>query len=207
MKLAPLVFTALLAAGIVDRAISPTNSRAAATRGVAAYQRGDVKEAAAAFREAAELRPSPETAFGLGTAQIAADEPVEGAAVLEEAVKDPSFRRDALFNRGTGALRAQAFDHAVRDFEEVLRISPGYAPARRNLEIALRRRDGAQQQASEDQRDQQQPQEPQEQPQGEQREGDEQGSAEALLRSVEQQEREELARMRRARGASPRIGW
>jgi tetratricopeptide (TPR) repeat protein len=207
VRLSSIVFTGLLAVGIVDRAISPTNSRAAAARGVEAYQRGDVKEAAAAFREAAEMRPSPETAFGLGTAQIASGEPVEGAASLEEAAKDPSLRRDALFNRGTGALRAQAFDHAVRDFEEVLRLSPGYVPAKRNLEIALRRRDDAQQQASEDRQDQQQPQQPQQQPQGEQREGDEQGSAEALLRSVEQQEREELARMRRARGASPRIGW
>jgi tetratricopeptide (TPR) repeat protein len=202
----------LLAAVDLSRLVAPTNSRQAVREGISAYGRGDFRAAERAFREAAKLRPSATTSFDLGTAQAAAGNHSEGSALLTDAASsDPALRPDALYNRGHSALSSRAYDRAVRDFEDVLRLRPGDAAARRNLEIALRRQAEQQQQQGEQKNDpaQQQtsrekrPQEGQGEREGEKGETD----AEALLRSVEQQEREELSRMRRSRNPRPRIGW
>ena len=101
------------------------------------------------------------------------------------------MRADALYNRGNSALAAKALDHAIRDYADALRANPNHAAAKRNLEIALQRREqqrrnasasGQRNQQGQSQQQQQAPAQGQQQPKG-------QIDLEALLRSVQQQER------------------
>lgn len=193
---------------------SETNSHAAAKRGARAYGGQQYAEAARAFGKAQELAPSARGAFNLGTAEIAAGQREQGSARLAEAIRDPELRADALFNRGNSALAAKALDHAVRDYIGALKANPAHAAAKRNLEIALMRRQQQKQQqqsgASGRQdrqgQSQQQPQQQQPSPHGRQRPQAGEVDLEALLRSVQQQEQEELRRMK-GRASEGRVGW
>lgn len=213
MKIAMLILAAVNLSGLWQQATQPSNPKAATERGIAAYQRQQYSQAATEFAVAASSESSPQRLFNLGTAQIAAGERVEGAATLAKAMENESLRAAAHFNRGNSALAAKAWEHAVRDYTEALKIAPGDAAAKRNLEIALRRQQSdRQQQQSGGQQNQPQAPAPQDQPdpqqspdRGRQEKGE--ADAEALLRSVQQQEQEELARMKRARGESRRVGW
>jgi tetratricopeptide (TPR) repeat protein len=187
-----------------------SNSHAAASRGANAYQQKEYEAAARAYASAQQLAPSPRGAFNLGTAEVAAGQREQGAVRLGEAMHDPALRANALFNRGNGALAAKALDHAVRDYTEALRVNPNHAGAKRNLEIALNRKQSQQQGAGgkQDQQGQQQQQPKQQQPSpnGQQRPQPGQPDLDALLRSVQQQEQEELRRMK-GRAAEGRVGW
>lgn len=183
-------------------------ARIASARGAEAFEKKEYSKAAEHFRRAQELAPSPRNAFNLGTAQVAAGQREQGSATLAAAVKDPALRADALFNRGNSALAAKALDHAVRDYADALRADPRHAAAKRNLEIALQRReqqrrssaDRANQQGQSQQQQQQQaPAQGQQQPKGD-------IDLEALLRSVQQQEQDELRRMKGKAGEA-RVGW
>jgi Ca-activated chloride channel family protein len=184
-----------------------TNSYAANARGVKAWAKNEYAAAAAAFARAQDAAPSPASAFNLGTAEIAAGKREEGSSHLEEAIRDPRLRADALFNRGNSALAAKALDHAVSDYIGALKADPSHAGAKRNLEIALRRRE-SERRSSSGQKSQQG------QSQGEQKpapaDGKEQQRGEmdlqSLLRSVQQQEQEELRRMKGQAGEG-RVGW
>ncbi len=189
-----------------------TNSHAAATRGEKAYAGSKYEDAVAAYSEAQTLKPSARGAFNLGTAQIAAGDRERGSTTLSEALKDPVLRADAFFNRGNSALAAKAFDHAVRDYTEALKLRPNDGAAKRNLEIALIRQRAQQSGASgkdsqspdkQNERQQQQ-QAPGNQGQQQPKPGD--IDLEALLRSVQQQEQEELRRMK-ARSGEAKVGW
>lgn len=186
------------------------SARLASARGAKAYEQKEYAKAVESFRRAHELAPSPQNAFNLGTAQIAAGQREQGSATLAAALKDPSLRADALFNRGNSALAAKALDHAVRDYADALRANPAHAAAKRNLEIALQRREQQrrnsssndprkQQGQSQQQQQQQAPAQGQQQPKG-------QLDLEALLRSVQQQEADELRRMKGKAGEA-RVGW
>jgi Ca-activated chloride channel homolog len=194
--------------------IRETNSHAAATRGAKAYEGKQYAEAVRAFTEAEALAPSARGAFNLGTSEIAAGQREQGSARLAEAIRDPELRADALFNRGNSALAAKALDHAVRDYTDALKANPNHAAAKRNLEIALMRRQAQQQQkqsgagGKQDQKgdSQQPPKQQQPSAQGQQKPQAGQVDLEALLRSVQQQEQEELRRMK-GRAAEGRVGW
>lgn len=198
---------------VVTKFWHETSSRAATSRGRKAFEEKRYAEAAQAFAKAHELAPSMRTTFNLGTAQIAAGQRREGAATLDAVVKDPELRADALYNRGNGALAAKALDHAVRDYTDALRSNPRHTAAKRNLEIALTRRRQQQQQQQSAQKQQQQqqgqtPQKPQPAPsQGQQQPKPGQLDLEALLRSVQQQEQDELRRMKARSSSDGRVGW
>lgn len=191
-----------------------TNSHASARRGVKAYEEKQYAAAAKSFAEAQQIAPSARGAFNLGTAEIAAGQREQGSARLAEAVKDPSLRADAYFNRGNSALAAKALDHAVNDYIAALKANPNHAAAKRNLEIALMRRMAQQQQQQQGAggkqdrqgQPQQQQQEPNPAPRGQQQPQAGQVDLEALLRSVQQQEQEELRRMK-GRAAEGPVGW
>ncbi len=189
-----------------------TNSHAAARRGGAQYSAKQYEQAARSFAAADKLARGPRTAYDLGTAQVAAGQNTEGSAALSRAMEDPALRPDSLYNRGNSALAAKAYEYAVRDYVDVLKLRPGDRQAKRNLEIALERlrqmkqsnagRQGQQQPSPSQQQKQKSPsagqkEEPQEQ----------QSEAEALLRSVQQQEQEEMQRMKRSRVDTTRVGW
>ena len=203
---------ALLLAFLPEWLIRDTNTHAANVRGVKAFEEKKYGEAATAFTKQG---PSSKGTFNLGTAQIAAGNREQGSSTLSKVVNEPQLRGDAMFNRGVSALSAKAYDYAIHDFTEALKANPRDAAAKRNLEIALaqKRAQQRQQQSGGSQKQNQQgpsganqPQQPQPQAGGQEpKSGD--ANAEALLRSVQQQEQEELSRMRRARPERARVGW
>jgi tetratricopeptide (TPR) repeat protein len=184
-----------------------TNSHASSARGARAYEKKKYPDAVKAFGRAQQLAPSPRNAFNLGTAEIAAGNREQGSTHMADAIADPTLRADALFNRGNSALQAKAYDHAVRDYTDALRANPNHTAAKRNLEIALAHKQnqrpapgGKQGQQGQNQ------QKPQPQPQGQRPGQGSQPDLETLLRSVQQQEQEELRRMK-GHPAEGRVGW
>jgi len=191
-----------------------TNSHAASLRGSRQYLARKFDEAAAQFGRAAAIAPMPLRQFNLGTAQIAAGHRELGAATLEKAMTDVQLRPDALFNRGNGALEAKAWDYAIRDYTAALKLRPQDRAAKRNLEIALRRKEEQQRQQQQGGNGQQGPgSKPQPQPKPAAGQAPSQArpkgdpNAEALLRSVQQQEQEELARMHKTQPERVHVGW
>jgi Ca-activated chloride channel homolog len=191
--------------------LQPTNSRAATARGMGAYEKKDYATATNAFAQANALKLTPSNAFNLGTAQVANGKREEGSATLARAMNDRALRADALYNRGNSALAANAYDYAIRDYVETLKLRPSDAKAKRNLEIALQKKQAMQQKSGGNQKNPQNAkggQKPtpsagnrrEEKPQPD-------ASAEALLRAVQQQEQEELQRMKKARATRGRVGW
>src|SRR5258706_3246716 len=124
-----------------------TNSHAAAARGVKAFSQKKYPDAVKSFAKANAVAATPARAFNLGTAEIAAGNREAGASTLGSAMNDPALRADALYNRGNAALAANAYDYAIRDYADSLKLRPSNAATKRNLEIALRRK--AMQQKSE----------------------------------------------------------
>ena len=196
-----------------DRIERDTISYLETARGVGQFKKEQYGPSSASFKKAGTASPSPAHSFNLGTAEVASGDREGGSAALGEAMKDPALHADALYNRGTSALAAKSYDHAVRDFSESLRLRPANPAAKRNLEIALRRKEEAERDKSANQNggkgDQQKP-EPR--PQGGMKNQDQaqpksDPSIEALLRAVQQQEQEELSRMHRANPERKRLGW
>ena len=205
-----LAFT-FAASQLVAPLMRESNSAARVRRGIEQYEKRQHQEALQSFEEASRLSQNPRTSFNLGTAQVAAGQFAEGARLLTKSLEEEAIRPDAYYNRGNSALAANALDHAVRDYESALKLRPSDPRAKRNLEIALQRKQAAQrpQPRPTQQPSPQQPRDQEEQPSPGDGQGEEtqQADAEALLRSVEQQEREELSRMHRARADQRRVGW
>lgn len=191
-----------------------TNSHAADARAKREYDAKNYKQSADAYKQAQELAPSTLSNFNLGTAQIAAGDREQGSATIAKALEDPKLTADAYFNRGNSALASKSLEHAVADYVQALKANPQHAAAKRNLEIALarqeaqRRADAKDQQQKQQQQQQQQKQQQQQQqkPGGEQKPKPGQMDLNALLRSVQQQEQEELRRMK-GRAGEGKIGW
>jgi Ca-activated chloride channel family protein len=193
----------------LDRFARETNSHAATARGVKQFEQKKYAEAQKSFSTASSIAPTPARAFNLGTSQIAAGNREAGSSTIAKALNDPSLRADALFNRGNSALSANAFDYAIRDFTDALRVRPTDADAKRNLEIALRRKQAMQKQqggGSGSQKDRgPQPQPAPQQSVAQQPKND--PNVDGLLRSVQQQEQEELTRMHRPTRERLHVGW
>ena len=188
-----------------------TNSHAANAHGVKAFAQKNYADAVKDFGAAHAIAPSSRRAFNLGTAQVAAGNREQGSSTLAKAMRDGQLRADALFNRGNSALSSNAYDYAIRDYSDVLRLRPSDAGAKRNLEIALARKSQVQRQSSGARQPQPGAPSPQPQPQQAHAAPDEKqrqnANIESLLRSVQQQEEEDLTRMHRARGEKLHVGW
>lgn len=208
------IFAILLIAGLpfVQHLTRESNSHAATSHGVKQFAEKKYAEAQKSFATSSAIASSPARSFNLGTSQIASGNREVGSATITKALADPSLRADAHFNRGNSALSANAFDYAIRDYSETLRLNPADAAAKRNLEIALRRKQAMQKQQDGSNGPQQNrgPQ-PQPKPQQQKQNGAQQPkgdpSSDALLRSVQQQEQEELARMHKPSRERLHIGW
>lgn len=215
-----VISLSLLAAMPQLTILRPTNSRAAVSQGLAQFKKGEFAGAASSFRQAVSLRNDPIAAFDLGTAQVASGEVSSGSASLTEAMKNSQLKGPALYNRGNAALTEKAFDKAIRDYSEALRIQPGDKAAKRNLEIALRQQEEQKQKEQQeeqkkkeqgrsqpDPKKQEQPKAPEGQKQSGDQPGQQEAEPEALLRSVQDQEKEELSRMRRIKAGVRAVGW
>ncbi len=211
MKATVLLLLAMSSAALWQRVWKPTNSYAASQRGTTQYSAKQYEQSVKSFTDSDRLAPSPKSAFNLGTAQIAAGKMTDGSATLTRAMKDPSLRADSFFNRGNSALKSKAYEYAVRDYVETLKLRPNDAGAKRNLEIALEQLQSQRQSAGGRQgKPQPSPSQPNNQKSpsaGPKDEQQQESDAEALLRSVQQQEQEELQRMKRARVVNSRVGW
>jgi tetratricopeptide (TPR) repeat protein len=203
----------LITLPFVDRFTRETNSYAAAARGVKQFEQRKYPDAQKSFATAASIAQTPLRAFNLGTSQIAGGNREAGSSTIARALADPSLRADALFNRGNSALSAKAFDYAIRDYTDALRIRPSDAAAKRNLEIALRRKEAIQKQqgggsGSQQDRGPQPQQKPQPSPQqGAAQQPKNDPNIDGLLRSVQQQEQEELSRMHKPSRERLHVGW
>jgi len=203
----------LITLPFADRFARETNSHAATARGVKQFEQKKYADAQKSFTTATSIAASPARAFNLGTSQIAAGNREAGSSTIAMALADPSLRADALFNRGNSALSANAFDYAIRDYTGALRIRPSDAAAKRNLEIALRRKQAMQKQqgggsGSQQDRGPQPQQKPQPSPQqGGTQQPKNDPNVDGLLRSVQQQEQEELTRMHRPSRERLHVGW
>jgi len=208
------MIVALLLFGLdLSRFWRETNSHAASARGVKQFAAKKYDDAQKAFATSSAIASSPTRSFNLGTSQIAAGNREVGSTTIAKALADPSLRADALFNRGNSALSSNAFDYAIRDYTQSLRLRPFDAAAKRNLEIAIRRKQAMRKQQDAGNGSQQNhgPQ-PQPKPQPSPQAGGDQKmksdpNADALLRSVQQQEQEELARMHRPARERLHVGW
>lgn len=205
MKLAALSLLVLLAAPPWWR---ESNSHREALRGSDAYERGAYDDAARAYTNAFASDPSAISAFNAGTAAIAAGQAAEGAALLEKALVDPALRADAYYNRGNSALAAGTLDRAVADYIAALRANPRHAAAKRNLEIALQRQRQQQQSKSGEEGGNDGSGNQQPTPAAGQQQQPARGAldVEALLRSVQQHEQEELRRLK-GQPAEGKVGW
>lgn len=219
--LLPVALAAAALSGLPD-SLGPvgkkSNSASSSQRGREAFVEQRFEDAVREFGVAADMRPGPAASFNLGTARIAAGDVAGGLESLAPALEDAELATDVRYNAGWAALGAGDFDNAIRAYEQVLRERPGDANAKRNLEIALRKR--------EQQQPQQQPQpggqnpdaQPKQQPDDGEQPGDQPppesgpgqqppaSDAESILRSVEQQEKEELERMRKSRRGR-KVDW
>jgi tetratricopeptide (TPR) repeat protein len=186
-----------------------TNSHAATARGVKAFEQKKYGDAVKSFQKASATASTPARAYNLGTAEIAAGNREAGSSTLDQALREPSLRADALYNRGNAALASNAYDYAIRDYSESLKLRPSDAAAKRNLEIALRRKAMQQKSSSGEQggNNLQPPQQKSKPSAREEQQEKSDANVEALLRSVQQQEQEELQRMNRPAGRKAHVGW
>lgn len=190
-----------------------SNSRASTERGIEQFAGKKHAEAASSFAAAEQIDHGAIARYNLGTARVASGEGSRAAADFGDAIRDDALASDAFYNRGSAALQSSSWDEAIRDFSDVLRRNPADADAKRNLEIALRRKQQEEEKRRREQDKQQQQRqggnEKQEQPkEGDKGEPQPNGDVDldSLLRSVSQQEREELSRMRRS-SASRGRNW
>jgi Ca-activated chloride channel family protein len=197
----------------VQRLTRETNSHASTARGVKQFAGKKYAEAEKSFATSSAIASSPTRSFNLGTSEIAAGNREAGSSTIAKALADPSLRADALFNRGNSALASNAFDYAIRDYSQTLRLRPSDAAAKRNLEIALRHKQETQKQqeggsGSQQNRGPQPQPKPQPSPQpGGDRKMKSDPNVEGLLRSVQQQEQEELQRMHKPSRERLHVGW
>jgi tetratricopeptide (TPR) repeat protein len=207
MKLAAILLVITLPFG--GRFTRETNSHAATARGVEQFKQKKYAEAQKSFAAATSIAATPSRSFNLGTSQIAAGNREAGSSTIAKALADPSLRADALFNRGNSALSASAFDYAIRDYTDALRIRPSDVDAKRNLEIALRRKQAMQKQqggGSGSQHDRGPEPQPSPKAAGPQQPKND-PNVDGLLRSVQQQEQEELSRMHKPSRERLHVGW
>lgn len=176
-----------------------SSSRASTSRGIEQYDAKKHADAVKFFTAAEEIDHGAIARYNLGTARVAAGDGTQASADFADALKDDALAADAYFNRGSGALKSEAWNDAIRDFSETLRRTPADPDAKRNLEIALRRK-----QIEEEKKKQQQQQsgggqqKPEKSDDGKREPGPGgEMDVDSVLRSVGQQEQEELSRMRR----------
>jgi len=222
MKLVIVLTLSMMSFGLADLArlfTRDTNADAATRKGAAQYGKRHYDPALQAFRKANSLHSTPRSGFNVATTEIAAGQLEQGSSDMAPALRDPALRADALYNRANSALSAKSYDAAIRDYSDSLRLRPSSLSAKRNLELALSRKvqeekkqqqqrgkggkqeEGGQQKPAPDTAPKDAPQKQQAQQKSDRADVD------SLLRSIQQQENEELSRMRKARPEPRKIGW
>jgi hypothetical protein len=147
------------------QSLIPGGSRRLARRGVGKWHQQKLDEATMSFAGAAELDPTGQRLYDLGTALAAAGRLETATPLL--ATADQSGVPFAAYNSGTAALVQSQPDAALEWLRRAMLADPDDLAAKHNYELAMKMRD--QQQQQQDQQDEQQQDQQQEQ---EQQEGD-----------------------------------
>jgi Ca-activated chloride channel family protein len=122
----------------------------AARRGERHYAKAEYPEAYEAFSQALASDSTPSLEYNTGAALYRLERYEEAATRFRRAAlasETPELRRRALYNLGNAMVRAaeekpgeeEPLRGAIEAFEEALRLDPGDADTKWNLEIALRR--------------------------------------------------------------------
>ncbi len=206
MKVAGFV----LMAGAIGAAslFDATNREAATRKAAAAFERGEYQSAVTALKD---VRSDDSIArFNRGTAAIAAGDKAGGARDLSKLGPSDPLAAKAAYNLGTSALEADDYAAAVRQLENSLRLDPRSMAAKRNLELAIRKK---QEQEKSSPKPQKSPGSPESKPGAKPADGGRpsgrapMNDIERLLSAVQQQEKEELRRMQKRTTRPVAIGW
>lgn len=207
MKVAVLLLAVASVASLFSPLLRPSNSKVLAEQGLEMWDEGAYTKAVESFEAARAIRTTAASTFDLGTSLVAAEEHGTGESVLRSLHGDETLAAKSLYNSGNSQLMRRALDEAIASYSDALRLEPSNISAKRNLEIALQRRARQQEEnqagASEEDPEGDQPAPAESDGSDEALDPD----AEQILRSVDQQEREELSRMRRANAARRPTDW
>ena len=174
-----------------------------------AYKAGDYPAAAAAYRQALAGGGAPPAQYNLGNALFQQQVFDEALAAYEAVIAagNRNLRVKALYNKGVVHHNRNELPAAIEAYKEALRLAPGDAEIRTNLQLALTARRKQQQQ--EQQQQQPQPKE-QQQPQPCPAASKlNRRQAEQYLKALEQKERELQEKMQKKAGglAQPDKEW
>ncbi len=115
--------------------------RRATEEGRAEYTRGNHPQALSAFERAAAARPQdPATRFNVADGLYKNGKYDEAAALYRALGADAASPVAAAsrYNLGNSLYQKQDYEGAVQAYRDALRVAPGDADTRRNLELALR---------------------------------------------------------------------
>lgn len=151
--------------------ISPLGAQSAHNhlrKGDAEYDKEHYKEAEKHYRDAAELKyGDPQTQYNLGNALYQQGRWEDAATRFEQAANAASgnaLKADALHNLGNAQLKQNKFREAVEAYEKSLRLRPGDADTKQNLQMAKKKLREEQQQQQQKEQQQQEQQQKQQQP-------------------------------------------
>src|SRR5262249_35948687 len=107
-------------------------------RGTDLYQKGQLAEAIAAFRQCVALQPEfPNARYNLGVVLGDAEQYEEAVACLQEVIKAEPERAEAYNSLGYLASRQRQPHQAIAYYERALELNPRYAQAHFNLGLTL----------------------------------------------------------------------
>ena len=115
--------------------------RRATEAGRAEYARGNHPQALSAFERAAAARPEdPATRFNVADGLYKNGKYDEAAAIYRALGADAASKVAVAsrYNLGNSLFQKQDYKGAVQAYRDALRVAPGDADTRRNLELALR---------------------------------------------------------------------
>ncbi len=108
------------------------------SRGIDAYNRGDLQEAESSFRKALELKEDYHYAkYNLARVLISNESVDEAARLLDELIARDPDDIDAIATRGTAALFLEDYAEAAELFRRVLRVRPRDANNWYNFGLSL----------------------------------------------------------------------
>lgn len=120
------------------------NPRERTERALESYEQGKPEEGVAPAETALRIAEGdPLVGFNAGTVRLGAGDARQAAKLLEQAAKSapPELAPPAYYNLGNARLEAKDAAGAVEAYKQALRLDPGNADAKHNLEIALRERE------------------------------------------------------------------
>jgi Ca-activated chloride channel family protein len=179
--------------------------RRATEEGRAEYARGSHPQALSAFERAAAARPQdPATRFNVADGLYKNGKYDEAATVFRALGGDAASKVAAAsrYNLGNSLYQKQDYGGAIQAYRDALRVTPGDADTRHNLELALRARKEQQeqqkrQQGQKDQKQQdqqQQKQEGQDQQQNQKKQQQGQGRQQQRPQTPEERQAERFKR-------------